>query len=79
MQGLQPGTSYRVRVLAHSEAGAGASSQVSSYIAIIIFISGSVKSSRSVNLYPSLQLEVFVKLPILIILSAISQALVKLY
>ena len=29
MQGLQPGTSYRVRVLAHSEAGAGASSQVS--------------------------------------------------
>ena len=29
VQGLQPGTSYRVRVVAHSEAGAGATSEVS--------------------------------------------------
>ena len=44
VQGLQPGTSYRVRVVAQAEAGAGATSEVSTLLlfvcfSIIIFLS----------------------------------------
>ena len=44
VQGLQPGTSYRVRVVAQAEAGAGVTSEVSTlffvvFFSIIIFLS----------------------------------------
>ena len=37
VQGLQPGTSYRVRVVAQAEAGAGVTSEVCSLFFVVFF------------------------------------------